>query len=188
MDSIHNSCDVLVRNIFSWMSSHLSKGGCNISNLISSLMHFCYYTRRTKTILWNFTLCSFEKLKKRKSGWDVPFKTVHSYLKRLVHCATPLLSLFHASAHGKKLFHRFHWCCAFFFSKLFELSTQILWKEKGCIYCVYCDNSCPALNLCALFQLDAVSSDAFRVADEKSNFGLFHLLRCLRQLRAGHYL
>ena len=73
-----------------------------------------------------------------------------------------------------------------FFSKLFELSTQIIWKEKGCIYCVYCDNSCPALNLCALFQLDAVSSDAFRVADEKSNFGLFHLLRCLRQLRAGH--
>ena len=113
LDSIRNSCDVLVRNKFSWMSSHFSKDGCNISNLISSLVHFCHYTRRTKTILWNFTLCCFEKLKKRKSGRDVPFKIVHSYLKRLVHSAPPLLSLFHASAHGKKLFHHFHWCCAF---------------------------------------------------------------------------
>ena len=68
----------------------------------------------------------------------------------------------------------------------FFANSQILWIEKGCFYCVYCDNSCSTLNLCALFRLDAVSSDAFRVADEKSNFGLFHLLRCLRQLRAGH--
>ena len=89
LDSIRNSCDVLVRNKFSWMSSHFSKDGCNISNLISSLVHFCHYTRRTKTILWNFMLCCFEKLKKRKSGRDVPFKTVHSYLKRLVHSAPP---------------------------------------------------------------------------------------------------
>ena len=127
LDGIRNSCDVLFRDKFSWM---FSKGGCNISNLISSLMHFCHYTRRTQTILWNFTWCSFEKLKKRKSGWDVPFKTVHSYLKRLVHCALSLLSLFHASAHGKKLFHHFHWCCAFFSRNYLNCQHKIYGKKR----------------------------------------------------------
>ena len=182
LDSIRNSCDVLVRNKFSWMSSHFSKGGCNISNLISSLVHFCHYTRRTKTILWNFTLCCFEKLKKRKSGRDVPFKTVHSYLKRLVHSAPPPPFTISCFGTRQKVVSSLSLMLRFF------ANSQILWKEKGCFYCVYCDNSCSTLNLCALFRLDAVSSEAFRVEDEKSNFGLFHLLRCLRQLRAGHCL
>ena len=127
-------------------------------------------------------LCCFEKLKKRKSGRDVPFKTVHSYLKRLVHSAPPPPFTISCFGTRQKVVSSLSLMLRFF------ANSQILWKEKGCFYCVYCDNSCSTLNLCALFRLDAVSSEAFRVEDEKSNFGLFHLLRCLRQLRAGHCL